>query len=97
MERPLNFGVFITPFHPVGQSPTVALEYDLDRTVVLDKLGYDEVWFGEHHSGGYELIACPEVRKRGETPATPTGSRCATRSCTSGRTRGRIPKSHARQ
>src|ERR671933_1231420 len=61
MERPLNFGVFITPFHPVGQSPTVALEYDLDRTVALDKLGYDEAWFGEHHSGGYELIACPEV------------------------------------
>jgi len=59
--RPLNFGVFITPFHPVGQSPTVALEYDLDRTVALDRLGYDEVWFGEHHSGGYELIACPEV------------------------------------
>ena len=61
MTRPLNFGVFITPFHPVGQSPTVALEYDLERTVALDRLGYDEVWFGEHHSGGYELIACPEV------------------------------------
>ena len=59
--RPLNFGVFITPFHPTGQSPTVALEYDLERTVALDRLGYDEVWFGEHHSGGYELIACPEV------------------------------------
>lgn len=59
--RPLNFGVFVTPFHPVGQSPTVALEYDLDRTVALDRLGYDEVWYGEHHSGGYELIACPEV------------------------------------
>jgi limonene 1,2-monooxygenase len=61
MQRPMNFGVFITPFHPVGQSPTVALEYDLERTVALDRLGYDEVWFGEHHSGGYELIACPEV------------------------------------
>jgi limonene 1,2-monooxygenase len=59
--RPLNFGVFVTPFHPVGQSPTVALEYDLERTVALDRLGYYEVWFGEHHSGGYELIACPEV------------------------------------
>ena len=59
--QPLNFGVFITPFHPTGQSPTVALEYDLERTVALDRLGYDEVWFGEHHSGGYELIACPEV------------------------------------
>lgn len=60
-DRPLDFGVFITPFHPTGQSPTTALEYDLDRTVALDRLGYDEVWFGEHHSGGYELIACPEV------------------------------------
>ncbi|WP_197378963.1 LLM class flavin-dependent oxidoreductase [Mycolicibacterium mengxianglii] len=61
MTAPLRFGVFITPFHPVGQSPTVALEYDLDRVVALDRLGFDEAWFGEHHSGGYELIACPEV------------------------------------
>jgi limonene 1,2-monooxygenase len=61
MNRPLNFGVFITPFHPTGQSPTVALEYDMERVVALDRLGFDEAWFGEHHSGGYELIACPEV------------------------------------
>ena len=33
----------------------------MERTVALDRLGFDEVWFGEHHSGGYELIACPEV------------------------------------
>jgi alkanesulfonate monooxygenase SsuD/methylene tetrahydromethanopterin reductase-like flavin-dependent oxidoreductase (luciferase family) len=65
VSKPLDFGVFITPFHPVGQSPTVALEYDLERTVALDRLGYDEMWFGEHHSGGYELIACPEVHRRG--------------------------------
>ena len=61
MNRPLNFGVFITPFHPTGQSPTRALEYDMERVVALDRLGFDEAWFGEHHSGGYELIACPEV------------------------------------
>ena len=60
-NRPLNFGVFITPFHPTGQSPTAALEYDMERVVALDRLGFDEAWFGEHHSGGYELIACPEV------------------------------------
>ena len=30
MSAPLRFGVFITPFHPVGQSPTVALEYDME-------------------------------------------------------------------
>jgi len=61
VNPPLNFGVFITPFHPTGQSPTLALEYDLERVVALDRLGFDEAWFGEHHSGGYELIACPEV------------------------------------
>src|ERR1700751_2270422 len=61
MNKPLRFGVFITPFHPVGQSPTTALEYDLERTVALDRLGFEEAWFGEHHSRGYELIACPEV------------------------------------
>lgn len=61
LDWPLRFGVFFAPFHPVGQSPTLALEYDLERTVELDRLGYDEVWFGEHHSGGYELIGCPEI------------------------------------
>jgi hypothetical protein len=58
---PLRFGAFFAPFHPVGQSPTLALEYDLDRVVALDRLGYDEAWFGEHHSGGYEIIGCPEI------------------------------------
>ena len=58
---PLRFGVFFAPFHPVGQSPTLALEYDLERTVALDRLGFDEAWFGEHHSGGYEIIASPEI------------------------------------
>ncbi|MEI8002610.1 MAG: LLM class flavin-dependent oxidoreductase [Actinomycetes bacterium] len=27
----------------------------------LDRLGFDELWVGEHHSGGLELIASPEV------------------------------------
>jgi len=58
---PLKFGAFFAPFHPVGQNPTQALEYDLDRAVALDKYGYDEVWFGEHHSGGYETIGSPEI------------------------------------
>ncbi|HEX6416983.1 MAG TPA: LLM class flavin-dependent oxidoreductase [Acidimicrobiales bacterium] len=58
---PLRFGVFFAPFHPVGQNPTLALEYDLERTVALDRLGFDEAWFGEHHSGGYEIIASPEM------------------------------------
>jgi len=27
----------------------------------MDRWGYDEAWIGEHHSGGYEIIASPEV------------------------------------
>ena len=61
MSTPLRFGAFFAPFHPVGQDPTLALEYDFERVVELDRLGYDEAWFGEHHSGGYELIGCPEI------------------------------------
>jgi len=57
----LRFGVFYAPFHPVGQDPTLALEYDLERVAELDRLGFDEAWFGEHHSGGYEIISCPEI------------------------------------
>jgi limonene 1,2-monooxygenase len=58
---PLRFGAFFAPFHPTGQNPTLALQYDLDRAVALDRFGFDEVWFGEHHSGGFELIGTPEV------------------------------------
>lgn len=63
VSTPLNmrFGTFMAPFHPVGQNPTLALERDLDLIIHLDKLGFDEAWVGEHHSGGYEIIASPEV------------------------------------
>ncbi|MET1002995.1 MAG: LLM class flavin-dependent oxidoreductase [Acidimicrobiia bacterium] len=57
----MRFGLFMAPFHPTGQNPTLALERDLDLLVHLDKLGFHEAWIGEHHSGGYEIIASPEV------------------------------------
>ncbi len=57
----MRFGIFLAPFHDVGQNPTLALQRDLDLLVHLDRLGFDEAWIGEHHSGGFELIASPEV------------------------------------
>ncbi len=59
--EPLRFGIFLAPFHPVGQNPTLALGRDLDLVVHLDRLGFDEAWIGEHHSAGFEIIASPEV------------------------------------
>ncbi len=57
----MRFGIFLAPFHPTGQNPTLAIERDLELVVRLDELGYDEAWIGEHHSAGYEIIASPEV------------------------------------
>lgn len=61
MDWPLRSGIFLAPFHPVGQNPTLALQRDLELVELLDRLGYDEAWIGEHHSGGYEIIASPEL------------------------------------
>ncbi len=57
----LRFGTFIAPFHPVDENPGRALERDMELVQWLDQLGYDEAWIGEHHSGGYEIIASPEI------------------------------------
>ncbi|MUL82195.1 MULTISPECIES: LLM class flavin-dependent oxidoreductase [unclassified Mycolicibacterium] len=57
----LRFGYFIAPFHRAGINPTLALHRDLEFVEHLDALGYDEVWIGEHHSAGSEIISSPEV------------------------------------
>ncbi|MDR3508857.1 MAG: LLM class flavin-dependent oxidoreductase [Caulobacteraceae bacterium] len=57
----MRFGAFIAPFHPLAENPTLALERDLELVQLMDRLGYDEAWIGEHHSAGYELIASPEL------------------------------------
>jgi limonene 1,2-monooxygenase len=57
----LRFGAFIAPHHPIGESPRLQFQRDLDLVEMLDKLGYDEFWCGEHHSTGWEVIASPEM------------------------------------
>ena len=61
LPRRLKFGIFMAPFHPIGENPTLALERDLELVEWLDELGYDEAWIGEHHSAGWEIIASPEI------------------------------------
>src|SRR4029434_5548738 len=93
-HKGMKFGIFLAPFHRIGENPTLALSRDMEliewlgllrqpggwvrrapsarRGVLtlaadmeliewLDYLGYDEVWIGEHHSAGWELIASPEI------------------------------------
>ena len=58
-HRGMKFGIFLAPFHRVGENPTLAIGRDIELIEWLDRLGYDEAWIGEHHSAGWELIACP--------------------------------------
>ena len=57
----MKFGIFLGPFHRVGENPTLAIDRDLELVQWLDYLGYDEVWVGEHHSAGWETISSPEL------------------------------------
>jgi limonene 1,2-monooxygenase len=61
MNQRFRFGIFLAPFHKPGINPTLALESDLELIQWLDRCGYDEAWFGEHHSAGSELSASPEI------------------------------------
>lgn len=58
---PRNFGAFLAPYHAPHRNPTLQLRQDLELVDHLDRLGFDELWAGEHHSAGYEIIASPEV------------------------------------
>ena len=60
-DRFVKTGVFLAPFHPLSENPLLALERDMDLLVHLDRLNYHEAWIGEHHSAGFEIIACPEM------------------------------------
>ena len=57
----IKSGTFLAPHHPLGESPTLQFQRDLDLAAHLDRLGYDEFWCGEHHSTGWEMIASPEM------------------------------------
>ena len=57
----MKFGIFLGPFHWLGENPTLSLERDLELVQWLDTLGFDEAWIGEHHSAGWETISCPEI------------------------------------
>jgi limonene 1,2-monooxygenase len=58
--RRIRFGIFMPPFNsPSTQGATSSLMRNVETIKLLDELGYDEAWVGEHHSAGAEIIADP--------------------------------------
>jgi limonene 1,2-monooxygenase len=61
MAIDLKHGIFLAPYHDVTESPTLGLRRDLELVEWVEKLGFAEAWFGEHHSTGWEIIGSPEL------------------------------------
>lgn len=66
----LRFGAFIPPIHMNHENPTLCIERDMEVIEHLDRLGFHEAWIGEHHSGGTEVIASPELIIAAMAPRT---------------------------
>ena len=60
----LSFGVFLAPYHPLGNSPLITYRRDLELIEWCDRLGFDEAWVGEHHSAAWENIPIPRCSSR---------------------------------
>ena len=61
LDAPIQFGMFIMPFHPPEKPLAQCCDEDLELIVAAEKLGFSEFWIGEHHTMQYETIVMPEI------------------------------------
>ncbi|MGW9019456.1 LLM class flavin-dependent oxidoreductase, partial [Priestia megaterium] len=57
----LNIGMFLMPQHPPERSLYDGTQWDLEMIEYADKLGYSEVWIGEHFTATWEPIPSPDL------------------------------------
>jgi alkanesulfonate monooxygenase SsuD/methylene tetrahydromethanopterin reductase-like flavin-dependent oxidoreductase (luciferase family) len=50
----MRFGLFMMPLHPPERSFTESWDRDLAQIVLADRLGYHELWLGEHFTERWE-------------------------------------------
>lgn len=69
-ESQMRFGMFTGTYHKPGKHPTVSIRQDIEIIQQLDRLGFDEVWVGEHHSSGVSPCPSPELLLAGAAERT---------------------------
>ena len=57
----MQFGLFMMPLHPPERSFAESYDRDLAQIVLADRLGYHEVWIGEHLTERWENAPAPEL------------------------------------
>lgn len=57
----MKIGMFMTPFHPPERSLRESTIWDLEILTLMDSLGYNEAWIGEHFTVPWEPIPSPDL------------------------------------
>ena len=55
----MRLGLFMMPVHPPGRLFADTLAEDEEKSIYADRLGFDELWLGEHFSATTEPIPSP--------------------------------------
>jgi alkanesulfonate monooxygenase SsuD/methylene tetrahydromethanopterin reductase-like flavin-dependent oxidoreductase (luciferase family) len=55
----MRLGLFMMPLHPPGPPMHVHIDQDTRKSLLLEELGYDELWLGEHFSATSEPYPSP--------------------------------------
>ncbi len=66
----MRLGIFMMPVHPPARSFTDTLAEDEEKALYADKLGFDEMWLGEHFSATTEPIPSPLMFMASLVPRT---------------------------
>src|SRR5204862_2374445 len=69
-QRRMRLGMFMVPVLPPGRSLSDTLAEDTTKSILADKLGYDELWMGEHFSATTEPFPSPLMFLAGLVPQT---------------------------
>jgi alkanesulfonate monooxygenase SsuD/methylene tetrahydromethanopterin reductase-like flavin-dependent oxidoreductase (luciferase family) len=66
----MRLGMFMMPVHPPARSFADTLAEDEEKSLYADKLGFDEMWLGEHFSATTEPIPSPLMFMASVLPRT---------------------------
>jgi alkanesulfonate monooxygenase SsuD/methylene tetrahydromethanopterin reductase-like flavin-dependent oxidoreductase (luciferase family) len=57
----MKLGVFMMPSHPPERDFAAGHNWDLEHLALIDKLGFDEAWIGEHFTAPWEPHPAPDL------------------------------------
>ena len=57
----MHFGLFMMPLHPPYRAFADCYDRDIDQIVLADRLGFREVWIGEHLTERWENAPAPDL------------------------------------